>query len=414
MQFIKRSFVSALVIGCKAAGNILVNKLISSYFQNPQLFAVLAHFQNLLGIFSSVPSDGVNQGAIKYLAGKDLDDEDSKKMFYAGLWLNGLIFLGSIGALFILKGYFISVFSIGMNPFIWFVLISAVLLIQLLNSYFLSLILSQQQIQLFALINIVSTFLGVVLVYASIEFFTFPMVLIAAGFGPSSLFFVTAFLIHIFYFPLLKIKLPDADSLKKLGGFIMMALSIMLFSKVVDFIVREYAMSAFTIYETGLWQSVVKFSDYYMAAFVSLAGMAYYPKLSQLVNDKKALRIYLREVLRIVIPFFIFGLMTVYFLREYILVLFFDEHFREGEKYFVFQLTGDFFKMISFTIGYIITAQARTVLFIGSQAASAIIYAGLIMFLTNQLGMEGFPLAHALRYLLFSIYIVVLYRKIIF
>lgn len=414
MQFIRSSFWAGVLIGFKAFGNILVNKIISSYYQDPQLFALLAHFQNLIGIFSSIPVDGVNQGTIKYLADKDTAEEESRKIFNAGVWLNGLIFLISAFLIMLFKDYLVHVFAQGMHPAFWIGLVLIVLLIMLFNLYFLSLLLSRQNLKLYAVLNISSIAAGVLLVYFCIANYSFSVVLLAVGIAPSSLFFMNAFIIHKYHHPLFNVKLPDIDSIKKLGQFILMAASIMLFGRMVDFVVREYAMSEFTIYQTGLWQSVVKFSDYYTAAFISLVGMVYYPKISQLIGDQSELKKYVRVVMKASIPVIALGLLVVFFLREYILVLFFDEQFKPAEKYFEFQLIGDFLRMASFFLGFIITAQARVTLFIGSQAASAVLYILLIFLCTEEWGMEGFPIAHAIRYFLYFIFTVLLYRKLVF
>lgn len=414
MQFVKSSLWAGLVIAFKALGNILINKVISSYYQNPQIFALLAHFQNLLGIYSSVPSDGINQGVIKYLSEKDIKEEQARKIFYTGLWLNFFVFLISALSLLLFKNYFIQVFSQGIQSGVWIGIILGVLLVQLINLYCLAFLLSRQHIKLYAFLSIISILAGVLLTVYCLNNYNFTIVLFSVGLGPSSLFFITVFIIHKYYYNLFRFKAPDLDSMKKLGEFILMAVSIMFFGRVVDFIVRGYAMSEFTAYQTGLWQASVKFSDYYMAAFVSLIGMVYYPKISQLVNDAKELRNYVKYVLKISIPIILLALGLVYVFREYILLIFFDEIFLEAQKYFLFQLMGDFLKMVSYILGFIIVSQARTALFISTQAISSLLYIGLIFLLTQHYGMEGFPIAHLIRYIFFTGFMVLIYRKLLF
>jgi polysaccharide transporter, PST family len=414
MQFVKSSLWAGLVIVFKALGNILINKVISSYYQNPQIFALLAHFQNLLGIYSSIPSDGINQGAIKYLSDKSLKEKQAQKIFYTGLWLNFFVFLISALSLLFFRNYFIKVFAQGIQSALWIGIILGVLFVQLINLYFLAFLLSRQHLKLYAFINIASILSGVLLTVYCLINSNFTIVLFSVGFGPSSLFFITIFIINKYYYPLFRFKGPDLDSIKKLGEFILMAASIMFFGRVVDFIVREYAMSEFTVYQTGLWQASVKFSDYYMAAFVSLIGMVYYPKVSQLVNDNRELRNYVKHVLKISIPIILMGLVLIYIFRNYILLIFFDEKFMEAEKYFMFQLMGDFLKMVSYILGFIIVAQARTVLFISTQAISSLLYVGLIFLLTQEYGMEGFPIAHLIRYVFFTGFMILIYRKLLF
>jgi len=402
------------VVGVKAFGNIIINKLISSYYQSPDVFALLAHFQNLLGIFLSVPADGINQGIVKYLSDKNLKKADYYNYYYAGLFLNLLVFLGCFLSLWFYKDYFTTVFSITENRNFWIFGIAAVILAQLLTLYFQSLLLAFQELKIYALLNAAGIISAVAFCYFALVNFNFPVVLLAVGLGNSGLFLINIIFIVKRHFPTISIGKPKKEAIKKLGDFVLMALSILVFGKMVDFVIRQFAMNSFSTYQTGLWQTVVKFSDYYTAAFGSLIAMVYFPKISEYINDFNELKKYVREVAMIIVPLIASGLIGIYFLREYILVLFFDEHFRSAEKFFLFQLIGDFLKMTSFLLAYLINAQARTTLFIISQGLSAALYVGLIFLCSSFIGIDGFPLAHTLRYIVYCIFIVGLYRKLIF
>lgn len=120
-------------------------------------------------------------------------------------------------------------------------------------------------------------------------------------------------------------RIPMKD-FGKLGEFILMALSILIFGKVTDFIIRDYAIQSFGMAHTGLWQSIVKLSDGYMMLFINTVGIVYYPQVSALILNTEELRQYLRDVFRIVIIISAIGLVLIYILREPILILLYQRN----------------------------------------------------------------------------------------
>jgi PST family polysaccharide transporter len=200
----------------------------------------------------------------------------------------------------------------------------------------------------------------------------------------------------------------------KLGEFILMALSILFFGKVTDFIIRDYAIQSFGMLHTGLWQSIVKLSDGYMMLFINTVGIVYYPQVSSLILNTDHLRQYLRDVLKIVIIISAIGLVLIYILREPLLILLYNREFVPAGDLMPLQFVGDFFCIIAYLLTYIISAQARTRTFIILQAASAVFYLFLVYLLSSSLGIAGIPAAHAVRYFVLAIILIILNKRIIF
>ena len=75
------------------------------------------------------------------------------------------------------------------------------------------------------------------------------------------------------------------------------------------------------------------------------------------------------------------------------------------------QLAGDFFKIMSWLVAYLMLAKAFTKLFIGSQVIFSSITYFLSIFLIDEIGMEGVVWAHAIKYFVYLIAMVVIFRK---
>jgi PST family polysaccharide transporter len=223
-------------------------------------------------------------------------------------------------------------------------------------------------------------------------------------------------LIYVIRKKYLKIRgasLPP-EGFHRLGDFVLMALSVVVFGKLTDFFVRDYAIQHFGLHTTGLWQSVVKISDSYMMLFINTVGIVYYPQVSTLVFDPEKLREYLFDVVRIVLVVSVIGLSLIYLFRAPVLILLFDRDFLPAETLMPFQLIGDFFCFLAYLLTYIISAQARTGTFIVLQAGSAVLYIGLVLIFSNIFGIEGIPAAHAVRYGLLLVFLIFLNKRILF
>ncbi len=282
------------------------------------------------------------------------------------------------------------------------------------NLYVLSLLLSGHKLIKYALVQVSGSILVAIFVFWGVETENLGLALLSYIFGQGS-----AALIGIVF--LLKKKLIpfckpsfSKKALQHLFVFIPMGLSVLVFTKFTDFIAREMAIRWLGFHLTGLWQSVVKLSDIYMNLFIATVGSVYYPQITRFILDTDKLRIYLKDVLRVVVPVSFTGLLFIYFFRDSILFILFSETFMEADYLVRYRLTGDFFSIISYLLSYLIAAQARTITFVVLQAGSAVLYLFLIWFLAEPMGIHGFPMAHALRYFIFFAILVVLNRRILF
>ncbi len=413
MKILKSSIWSVFSVALRTLIIFIVNKLFAANY-GPQGITLLAHFQNLLSIFLTVSNDGVNKGVIKYTADASLEEKNYYPILNAGLFLNLLIFIFCLVAIVIFKDYFENPF-IGTNN-VWLTIVFVLALFQLLNLLGLSIILAKEKLKPFIILQLSGNFLSLIATWIAVEMASFQEALLAWASGPAISMIFT--FIYLSKKEKLDFKsfliIPSVTYIRKLSDFIIMALSIVIFSKSVDFLIRQYAISNFSTKETGYWQSVVRISDLYLMAFVAILSMVYYPRVSTIINDQKALYSFVRDFFWKTALLASIFLLSIYFFRDYVMILFFNKGFVGAAYLFPYQLLGDFFKMTSWVLSFLILAQSRMKLFVGTQVVFAILYLCLIYFLINILGIEGFIVAYSLKqgiYLLFTLWI---FRKIFF
>ena len=96
---------------------------------------------------------------------------------------------------------------------------------------------------------------------------------------------------------------------------------------------------------------------------------------------------------------------------EYIILILYSSEFMEMSSLFAPQLLGDFFKIMSWLVAYLMLAKARTKLFIGSQIVFSGITYFLSIYLINTIGIDGVVWAHAIKYFIYIVAMFIIFRK---
>ena len=81
---------------------------------------------------------------------------------------------------------------------------------------------------------------------------------------------------------------------------------------------------------------------------------------------------------------------------------------------FLFQMIGDFFKMASWTLAFLMIAKAMTRTFIITEILFSLSFYGLTVWLTHMNGLIGVTQAYAANYFVYLILMIVLFSKMLF
>lgn len=414
-DFLKSSSWSFTAVVFRALGGLTINKLFAVLLGTSGI-SLLSHFQNLTSLFTLLPSEGVNRGIMKYWSDPELSKEEKRKIFKTGLWITTVIFLLSFGALFLWQGeYFFDRFILELTTKQFLIVFIPAVLLMLLSGYLNSIILSLRRIRVYAAINILGLFLLVGCVYAGVKYGTIDQALLsfAVGYGLMA-FIALGYLLYKRKQVNLGFGKPDWKSTGRIGKFIAMAISAIVFGRLLDFIVRDYMIDYFGLDRTGLWQSVAKMSTSYLLVFTGTVGVVYYPKMASLIHDRLALRKYVSRVLGFVAMISVLSL-GVYFLnKEFFLKLFFDQGFERAAYLVRYQVIGDLFAILSYLLAYLLSAKVETVKYIGAQLISALIYVGVISVLLEQYDLESLTLGYMWRYIGFFLVLLIMNRRTLF
>ncbi|WP_400191178.1 hypothetical protein [Hymenobacter sp. B81] len=394
-RFVRGSLGSGASVLARAGGALALNKLLAVY-GGPGGLTLLAHFQNLMALLTTLPNDGVHVGIVKYLAPQRPGSADWRRWLAAGALLNAAVLVLSFALLPLLRGPLLAVFDPSPS---WVAGLLAGISLLTGHAYLGAVLLAAQRLRAYVGLTVALSLAGPLAVAAALAAGRpLPQVLLAYLLGQGLMLLPTALLCA--HYGLLRgpRRLPGRPALLALGRFLLMALSVLLCSKAVDFVVRDLLISRFSLAETGLWQAAAKLSDNYTMVFSAVMGAAYYPRLAALAGNPREQRAYVRAVFGLLAGVLAAGLGALWLLRDWLLPLLFDERFAGARGLLGPQLLGDWAKLLAWTLLYSLMAEARVGRYVLVQALSAAVYAGLLALLLPRLGLAGAPWAHAARF----------------
>lgn len=412
MQIFKSSLWTILWIGTRMISSFLINKMVSIFY-GPSGIALLSHIQNIFGTFLTLCQEGINKGMIAALSIPSIDQENQRNIIVSGAkWSAGLYMLIILVSLFYFNSLTV-LFQVS-HPALWLAVGLTGIGLLIVQYFLLSLFLAWDKIKWYNIINIIGSLGTVPIVYWASKYGGLDWMLLAATCG---LFFTSIISIVVLKYLKLyefsKPLLPSSERHKNIMQFVYMALGIMIFGKFTDLGLRQFAFNQFSVEEVGLWQSVVKLSDYYTVAFTSLLSVVYFPKLSAILGQLKDLRKFVFQTISWMYPIIILGLVIVYLFRIPLIMILFNSSFVSAERFVSLQVLSDALKFLSFFLVFIMSAQARTTLFLILDASSAVLYLLLSYYFSQLLGLDGLLLAQLLRYFYYLIFLIIVYRKMI-
>jgi PST family polysaccharide transporter len=215
-------------------------------------------------------------------------------------------------------------------------------------------------------------------------------------------------------FDLSKVKPAfDKESFIKLSKYSAMAFTTAMLLPVSQLIIRNFIMTRISPDSAGYWQGVSKLSDMYMAAIISSLSLYYLPRLSE-IKETGELRKEIFLGYSIIMPLMLVIGLSIFFLRDVITHVLYAPSFRPMRDLFPFQLLGDFFKIASWLLSFLMVAKAKGKMFIITEILFTSTYLSLALWLIGRNGIIGITYAYSLSYFLYFLLFVFLFRDIIF
>jgi PST family polysaccharide transporter len=392
----------------------IIGNKINSIYLGPSGFALLGQFTNFSSIASTFATGGINSGLIKYVAEYYDQLDKRKKIINTSLFIV-LICSATVGIVSIVLCRYFSVLLLK-SPRYWSIFIIAGLMM-ILNSagtIISNLLNALKQMTKLITTQIITNFISLGV--------TVPLVIFFNVYGSLlSIFIIAPITVYINYrfllktgFDFRKVKpLFDMESFKKLSKFSAMAFTTALMVPVSQLIIRNYIMTQISPESAGYWQGIIKLSDMYMTVILSSLALYYLPRLSE-IKDQMELRKEIFLGYSILMPLMIVIGLTIFFLRDFIIHVLYAPSFQPMRSLFPFQILGDFFKIASWLLAYLMLAKAKGKMYIITEVVFSVSYLAFSFIFVIKYGVVGVTYAYSLNYFLYLLLFIFLFRNLIF
>lgn len=185
-----------------------------------------------------------------------------------------------------------------------------------------------------------------------------------------------------------------------------MALASAISIPVSHILIRNYLTDTLSIDAAGLWTGMWRISEAYLMIVTATLTVYYLPKLSSLKNQH-SIKQEIKNGQKIILPLVVVSALAIFFLRDWIIWLLFNDGFSEMRQLFAFQLLGDFIKISSWLYAYMMLAKAKVSVFIVSEILMSILFVVFTMLFVDRYGLIGVSYAFALNYTVYLLFIMV-------
>lgn len=393
----------------------LVSVKVVATIIGPSGIALLGQLNNFATIVMTMASGGINSGITKYVAEYKDSDDKVKDLLSTALRITVWCSL-AVGLCMILLHRFLSTLIMLSPEYGYvFIIFGFTVFLYALNMMLTSVLNGYKEFKKYVSVNIVGSLLGLLFTLGFILTLGLRGALISAVTFQSVMFFVTLWMIR---------KLPwvswdffkrhiETDILKKYFRYTVMTLVTAATVPVSQMLLRGYVISEISPIEAGWWEGMNRISNMYLMIITSSFSVYYLPRLSE-IQDNKELRSEILRSYKVVVPTLLTGFVLVYLLRYWVVKILFTADFLPMTSLFIWQLLGDFFKICSWLLAFLMIAKSMTRVFVVTEVVFTIIFVVLGFTFMQWNGVIGVTQAYALNYIFYMSCMVLIFRKTLF
>ncbi len=391
----------------------IINKLIAIYI-GPAGTSYTEQFRNFIQGLQAISVLGTQEGVTKFTAQYQNKKDSLKDFMHFSIKMVFLIsiFIGLLIAFFASQ---INHYLFPGSNFVSVIFWTGISLpILSLNMIFLSILRGLQEYKTIVYINVLTNIISAILALWLILQFKIKGALFLVLITQYILFFLN---ICGFFYNKIEWKnfwgKTTFNYLKKLYPFMLMALVSAFIIPFFNILIRNHIFHFFNqegVVQAGYWDATKKISNLYLSLITPVFTMYYYPQMAK-ISYSDDFKYEIMKFAKQILPLFSLGIFLLYVFRRFIIKFFFSEDYLPMESLFSWQLAGDYLKVISLLIAYLMLAKAHFKLYIVSEMVFWIIYYLLTLVLIKHYALKGVVIAYFFSYLIYLALLGINYHK---
>lgn len=380
----------------------------------PSGIALLGQLNNFSSVFLTFSGGGINNGVTKNLA--ENASSISKVTAILSTSLRITIVLSIISSILLIIGsaYFSQLILKDVRYSSIFVIFGFTIIFYALNGLLLSILNGFKEFNKFISINIVTSLTGLVISLILVIYFGVFGALLSAVTFQSLVFLITLIFVykckwfkrHYFFGKFTK------SVLHKLSHYTLMAFVSAATVPVSQLIIRGFITEEFSLAEAGVWEGINRISGMYLMLITSSLGVYYLPRLSEISNNLEMRKEIFNAYILILPPLLILTF-VIYYCRDLLIIFLFNEKFTSMRDLFFFQLLGDYFKIASWILAFIMIARSMTFTYVVTEITFSALTVILSLYFIKIHGNVGATIGHFITYFIYFLAMLFIFRKLL-
>jgi len=413
--FFKVASLNSVSVILKIAIGVITSKVLA-VFIGPIGLALTGNLKNFLTSVETVATLGFQNGIVKYVVDAKNDEAQLKKIL-STIFIS--LLLVSVVLSFLLFGfshYLTSIiFGNEWHYSVVFKVLALILPWYASTTYLIVILNGLGKFQKVIYVNILGNVLGLLFCVFAVYYLRTFGALLSIVVPPALLFFVAFYYVNkeIPFFAMISTQSFDSKVLKNLSSYSLMTFVSSVFGSLVFLAIRNNIIDVLGITYAGYWEAMTRISTYYLMFISTILSVYFFPKLAH-ATTKKGIQNVVRSYYVGILPLFLIGGTVLFFLRLFLIQLFFTKAFMPVSDLFLWQLLGDIFKVASLILGYQFYAKRLTVAFICTELFSLLMMFIFCHFFILSYGLVGIVMAHALTYIIYFFVLLLYFRKSLF
>jgi O-antigen/teichoic acid export membrane protein len=413
----KISFLNAIAVFIKMLTGFVSIKAVAYLLGplGPMGIAMLGQLNNFTNILLAVSNGGINNGITRYVAEYSGSEKKYQLFLGTGFWITAVLSVITGLVLIFGAGYFAQTILKDIQYKSVFYVFGGTIILYAFNTLLISVINGFKEFKKYVAANILGSLIGLLFTIILAVNFGIYGALISAVTYQSVVFLLTLLLVlNTKWFKVKEITRKFSKvAAVKLGHYSLMALVTAIVMPASQLIVRGYISRHESIHEAGLWEGINRVSNMYLMVFATSLSVYYLPRLTELKTNYE-LRREVFSVYKLVIPLLLIFSVILFTGRDIIITVLFTQEFAEMRNLFTYQVLGDFFKLASWVLAYMLIAKSMTKTYIAMELVSSISQAGLSILFINFYGTEGATIGYAAGHFIYLLCMIFIFRKIVF
>ena len=412
-QLFKASSLSSLSILVRIITGFISSKAIA-YFIGPSGMALMGNLRSFTSTIENIGILGLQNGIVQNCAKNNENKEQLNNWVTSLFWifcsfallLSFIVFLGNS---------FFSNQIFGSASEYHFVLyfITFVIPFQVLHLFFVAILNGFSEYKKVTAISVCSYLAGLLISLFLMWKFGINGALISISvLSVFQFLFSGYYFVKYFSFQLILLNRKiDFRNIKHILPLGLMTLFSAVLAPILYIFIRNLITKEVSLEAAGYYEAMQRISGFYMMFISTLITFYFLPELTKaksLDKERKLTFAFYKGI----IPIFGFGLVLIYFLRNFVIQVLLTKEFELVSDLFLWQLLGDFFRALALILGIRFYAKKMMKHYFVIEIISFTVLFSSSYLLIPKFGSEGAVMAYAVTYVLYFVVLLFYFRKL--